>query len=216
MIKYFLFFLMSVSFLNSADIEVNEYKYFANGFNNVIQINKDDDIVEVRVFFKDSRNPKYQIYTKMTCTNNSCYAKLPLTKPGLLSLDYTILYKYDDGDVDPSDEYTIIKKEMLVLPRVQSRYRKEKVDVYSEYQVPAKNIKGFGSDLKILPTAKKDIWGVDIAFYTYYTINNAPKEKVLVCEECNYDNNSSDKDTIKIKKDYLKYGAGALLLFLII
>ena len=214
MIKYFLFFFMLVSLANSADIEVNEYKYFANGFNNVIEINKDEDVVEIRVFFKDSRNPMYQIYTKMMCTNNTCYTKLPLTKPDLLSLDYRILYKYDDGDIDLSKKYTIYKKEMLVLPKVQNKYRKQKVAVYSEYEVAPKNIKGFGSNLGLLPTNREHIWGVNATFYTYFDINNAPIEEVIVCEECKHVDN--DKDVIKIKKDYLKYGAGAFFfLFLL-
>ena len=213
MIKYCLFFLMLLGLVKAADIEVNTYDEFANGFNNVIQINKDEDVVSARVFFKDSRVNNYQVYTKMTCTNNGCFTKLPLTKQDLMSLDYTVVYKYDDGEISLSQEYTINKKEILLLPKVQRRFRKEKVSVYSEYQVPPANVKGFGSKLEILPTSRNNIWGVDAVFYSYYEINNAPVEKIVVCEKCKHDNN---EDVIKIEKDHLKYGAGALFFFLLL
>jgi len=170
--------------VNAADIKVNEQKIFAKGFNNIVEITISEGIKDVRVFFKDSKNPKYQIYVKARCINYNCYAKLPVSLQELISLNYTVVYLYADEGLGLSKEYTLVKEDLLELPKVQTKYQREKVILYSEFEVAPENVKGFGRNLTLLPTEKQDILGIRAGFYYNSDVFNAPKKVVLVCPKC--------------------------------
>lgn len=184
MYKYIIVLLLLINLVQAANIKINEQQTFANGFNNIVEITIDEGMRDVRVFFKDHQNPKYQIYVKAKCINYNCYAKLPITLPELISLDYTVLYLSADGGLGLSSEYTVIKKDLLELPTVQAKHKREKVLLYSEFEVPPSNVIGFGRNLVLLPTEKHNILGIRAGFYYNSDVFNAPKKVEHKCKEC--------------------------------
>lgn len=174
MIKYFLYIFIFTGFLNGAELTTESNKYFANGFNVIVESNI-NDASEARVFFKDHKSPNYQLYVKMACNNNHCYAKLPLPKIDLLSFDYTLAYKDLTGVLHSSKIYTTTKRDLLIIPSWQKKYYKEKVQLYTELEEIPKYVRGIGDKLDIKATKKDDIWGKELNFY------NKPKKKTGNC-----------------------------------
>lgn len=176
MFKYLFFILGTISFLSSASIEVKKHEYFANGFNIIVE-STIQDVVEARVFFKDSNSPKYQLYIKMRCQSDSCHGKLPLTKGELLSMDYIVASKNSAGELERSAKYTLEKRDLLLLPSWQNKYYDESFDLYSELQPTPTYIRGIGDHPEVKTTADNDIWGVKLDLY------DSVKENSCECKE---------------------------------
>jgi len=183
MYKYLIVFLFLINFVRAESITVNKHESFAHGFNNVIEFTKDADINQVRVFFKDSSSKTYELYVKTKCISFNCYGKLPQTVSSLQALDYTIVYRNVDGYIHKTDDYTMNKEDLLLLPSWQKKHKKEKVVLYSEFEVVPNNVKGFGGDLVVLPTPEDDIFGIEVGLY--FSIKNGPKKDDHKCKECN-------------------------------
>ncbi len=182
MYKYIIVFLFLINFAKAESITVNKHDTFADGFNNIVEFSKDEDINQVRVFFKDSSSKTYELYVKTKCINYNCYSKLPRTVSKIQSLDYTVVYRNVDGYIHKTDDYTMTKEDLLLLPSWQKKYKKEKVVLYSEFEVVPNNVKGFGGDLIVLPTPEDDIFGIEVGLY--FSIKNGPKKVEHNCKEC--------------------------------
>lgn len=188
MIRYILLFFIFIGFLEAADLSVKKHKYFANGFNIIVDATI-KDATEARVFFKDNKSPKYQLYVKMKCTADKCYGKLPLTMGDLLAMDYIVAFKNSAGELARSPKYTSIKRDLLFLPKWQKRYLDEKVVLYTEFDPIPKYIRGIGDKLDIKTTSEDNIWGIKLNLY------DAVKEnKCDCCDQCK-DGSSFDLDT---------------------
>jgi len=182
MYKYIVFLLLVVSFAQSESISVNKHDTFADGFSNIVEFTKDEDINEIRVFLKDSASKTYELYVKTKCVNFNCYAKLPVNDSKLLNLDYTIVYRNVDGYIHKTDDYTMSKEDLLLLPKWQGKYKKEKVVLYSEFEIVPTYVKGFGSNLVVLPTLEENVFGIDVGLY--FSIKNGPKKVEHKCPKC--------------------------------
>jgi len=182
MYKYLIVFLILINLVKAESITVNKHDTFADGFNNIIEFTKDEDINQVRVFFKDSSSKTYELYVKTKCVNFNCYGKLPRTISKIQSLDYTVVYRNVDGYIHKTNDYTMNKEDLLLLPKWQKKYKKEKVVMYSEFEVVPTNVKGFGGDLVVLSTPDDDIFGIEVGLY--FSVKNGPKKVDHKCKEC--------------------------------
>lgn len=171
MFKYLFFILGFISFLYPANIEVKKHKYFANGFNIIVDA-KIKDVVEARVFFKDNNSPKYQLYIKMKCEGDSCYGKLPLTKGELLAMDFIVASKSSSGELERSAKYTVTKRDLLILPSWQNKYYEESFELYSEFKPSPTYIRGIADHPKVKTTVDEDIWGIKLNLYDAVKENN--------------------------------------------
>ena len=177
MYKYFFIVLFLTGCYKVPTTSVNKHTYFANGFNNIIEISSKTNINEARVYFKDSRSRLYQLYIDMKCDKNHCYAKLPLATSNLLFLDYVTVFKDKTGKLRKSKRFSIRKRDVLELPLWQKKYPNDKIVLHTELKIPPTYVRGFGKELKVKATTGKDIWGVDVKLYKEKDLDNTPKTK---------------------------------------
>jgi len=186
MYKYFfiIFSFIFVGCISLPTTAIDTHKFFANGFNNIIEFSSKKEIAEARLYFKDSKSPLYQLYVKMNCNTKHCYAKLPLATADLLFLDYVILHKSNTGKLSKSKIQFMRKRDLLELPQWQKKYQNEKVVLYSELNDMPTRVRGFGNKLKIKPTINQDIWGIQAKLYKKEELDNTftpkPEEEPLL------------------------------------
>ncbi len=179
MYKYFfiIFCFIFVGCIKLPTTAIDTHKFFANGFNNIIEFSSKKEVAEARLYFKDSKSRLYQLYVKMNCNKNNCYAKLPLASADLLYLDYVIVHKDHTGKVSKSKKTSMRKRDLLELPLWQNKYLDDKVVLYSELKNIPKRVRGFGDKLKIKLTVDEDIWGVQAKLYKKKDLDNTPVKK---------------------------------------
>lgn len=165
--------LYGLDFLNlhNRDINVNENKFFTSGYRIVVSatITDQEGVYEARVYFKNSIEHNYKVFSLMECIGNECKSELPLTNISLKKMDYVIVYQNSSGNVYDSGEYTMEKRDMLELPSWQT-LNKKSLKLYSEYAKPLKNVKGFTDDLTVQKSTG-ELLGVKAGLYTLELIN---------------------------------------------
>lgn len=168
------------------NIKVQRHKFYVQNFHYIVSTNIDDSVHEARVYFRDKKSPKYQLYAQMECKQSVCHATLPISTPKLKSLRYLIVYQNAKGVLFKSKEYRSVKRDLILLPPWQKMFQEAPSKLYSEYKTVPTSVRGFDMNMEIEQTDPLDIFGVDIGLYTLEEIYPVPLNWVSpeMCERC--------------------------------